>query len=59
MFRCTRCHTKRYEAWGKITGMLLFRQYVYPDNYWLEDEEDRYVTEYRKMYVRKLMANKR
>jgi hypothetical protein len=56
MFRCERCSTLRREAWGKITGTLLFRTYEYPDDYSLEDKDERSVVEYRKMYVKRLLV---
>lgn len=57
MFRCTECGTIRREAWGKYTGTLLFRNYEYPEDYSLDNEDDRSVLEYRKMYVRKIGAS--
>ncbi len=36
--RCERCHTKRYEAWNKITGDILFVEYEYPKDYSLAGE---------------------
>ena len=37
--RCDRCKTKRYEAWSRITGEILFVQYIYPKGYSLVGEK--------------------
>jgi hypothetical protein len=33
LFRCTRCKMLRYEAWSPITGSILFRSYVRPEDF--------------------------
>jgi hypothetical protein len=39
--RCTRCGTKRYEAWNGYTGEILFVDYRYPSEYALDAGGDR------------------
>lgn len=53
-FRCTRCHTLRYEAWSKVTGDFLFRDYVYEnaDEYRLA-KDDSARTDMRAEFLRR------
>jgi hypothetical protein len=37
--RCERCHCKRYEAWNKLTGDIIFVSYEYPEGYSLAGQE--------------------
>ena len=39
--RCDRCGTKKYTAWSKVTGEILFSEYVYPKGYNLPGEDAR------------------
>lgn len=59
--RCTRCTTRRYEAWNKLTGEILFVQYVYPVGYSLagNDPETTRPWNIRKEYMDRIAREKR
>jgi hypothetical protein len=48
-FRCVRCKMARYEAWSKVTGDLLFRDYRIPNDYSIKQKVKR--NQWRKAYL--------
>jgi hypothetical protein len=56
LFRCTRCGTKRYDAWSRVTGDLVHRAYRTPEGYSLPKGRGRKVL-VRKEYLRRQSTN--
>jgi len=56
-FRCTRCGTKRYDVWSRVTGDLVERTYHTPEGYALPKGAGRKVL-VRKEYLRRLQRPK-
>jgi len=50
LFRCTRCGTKRYDVWSRVTGDLIERAYRTPEGYSLPKGRGRKVL-VRKEYL--------
>jgi hypothetical protein len=57
-FRCTRCTTVKIVVWGRLTGRILNVQYKYPNDYGLEDPDERAPREARKQYIRRMNVGK-
>jgi hypothetical protein len=53
LFRCTRCGTKRYDIWSRVTGDLVDRAYRTPEGYSLPKGKGRKVL-VRKAYLQML-----
>lgn len=56
LFRCTRCGTKRYDVWSRVTGDLVDRVYRTPEGYSLPKGRGRKVL-VRKEYLKRIHSN--
>jgi hypothetical protein len=58
LFRCTRCGTKRYDVWSRVTGDLVERAYRTPEGYSLPKGKGRKVL-VRKEYLSRGVGGKK